>query len=73
MTVFSSERIMLDIEAETTPAATKMIASLSALTGVDWFMVCGMWRQQETWCRLLMDSRDQIIVKLLLYPYATAT
>ena len=66
MTVFSSERIMLDIEAEASPAAMKMIASLSALTGIDCFMVCVMWRQQETCCRLLMDSRDQIIVKLLL-------
>ena len=39
MTVFSSERIMLDIEAEASTAAAKMIASLSALNEVDCFMV----------------------------------
>ena len=35
MAVISSERVMLDVDAEASPAATKKIASFSAFIGVD--------------------------------------
>jgi hypothetical protein len=49
MAVFSSERTMLVMVAEASPAAIKKIASLSALIGVDCCMALLLWGQQRTW------------------------